>query len=148
MQSCRSFRIEDILTEVVSKETTKPKAKNEAQMTTVRRPILLPRIQPMIWAQRMSNCCNVPPHCVHARPLPACYTPWYYGRNQHGTQGENIISTQELSDCLRSEKWSRLLLLAMITPQLSARSFISLTSLAFLLEKSAALTKVARKEFK
>lgn len=86
MQSGRSFRIEDILTEVVSKETTKPKAKNEAQMTTVRRPILLPRIQPMIWAQRMNNCCNVPPNCVHARQPSASYTPWYYGRNPLGTQ--------------------------------------------------------------
>ena len=120
MQSGRSFRIEDILTEVVSKETTKPKAKNEAQMTTVRRPILLPRIQPMIWAQRMNNCCNVPPNCVHARQPSACYTPWYYGRNPLGTQGENIISTQKLSDRQRSEKWSGFLLLAIITPELSA----------------------------
>ena len=145
MQSGRSFRIEDILTEVVSKETTKPKAKNEAQMTTVRRPILLPRVQPMIWAQRMSNCCNVPPNCVHARQPSACYTPWYYGRNPLGTQGENIISTQKLSDCQRSEKWSGFLLLAIITPELSEWSFISLIITCYSPWKICSINKSVKK---
>lgn len=82
----KSFRIDDILNEGVSKETTKPKPKDEVQTTTVRRPILLPRVQPMMWGQNINNCCNPLPNCFHAREPTVCFPTWYYGRNPPGFQ--------------------------------------------------------------
>lgn len=84
----RSFRIDDILGEDLSKETAKPKQKEEVQMTAVRRPILLPRIQPLVWGQCINNCCSSPPNCVNVREPRPCYPPWYYNRNPHAFQGK------------------------------------------------------------
>lgn len=86
----RSFRIDDILGEELSKETTKPSQKEQPQMSAVRRPILLPRVQPMIWDQCVNNCCSSPPNCVHVRDPRACYSPWYYNRNPHAFQGKGV----------------------------------------------------------
>ena len=84
----RSFRIDDILGEDVSKETTKPKQKEEAQMTVVRRPTLLPRIHPFVWNHCVNNCCNTPPIYGHVHEPKACLPPWHCHKNPHGFQGE------------------------------------------------------------
>ncbi|RMX42353.1 homeobox protein Hox-B4a-like [Pocillopora verrucosa] len=82
----RSFRIEDILGEDSPKETTNKKQKEEVQMTVVRRPILLPRIEPVAWNHRVNNCCNSFSIYGH-RPEPkACSSPWHYHKNVHGYQ--------------------------------------------------------------
>ena len=90
----RSFRIDDILGEDLTlKETAKPKQKEETQIAAVRRPILLPRIQPIVWGQCMNNCCNsLHSNCVdHVRDPRACYPPWYYDRNSHAYQGKILL---------------------------------------------------------
>jgi len=84
----RSFRIDDILGGDLSKETAKPKQKEEVQMTAVRRPILLPRIQPLVWGQCINNCCSSPPNCVNVREPRPCYPPWCYNRNPHAFQAD------------------------------------------------------------
>lgn len=85
----RSFRIDDILGEDLSKEAAKAKQKEETSQTTVaRRPILLPRVQPMIWGQHMSHCCSSPhPKCSsHVSEPSAFCPPWYYDRHLYAYQ--------------------------------------------------------------
>lgn len=87
----RSFRIDDILGEDAPKESTKPERKEEPQMTVVRRPILLPRIEPIVWGHCANNCCNTSPNCGRTRETKTYQPPWYYSRNPHGFQGKNVI---------------------------------------------------------
>ncbi|KAL9968308.1 hypothetical protein ACROYT_G026667 [Oculina patagonica] len=82
----RSFRIDDILGEDAPKESTKPERKEEPQMTVVRRPILLPRIEPIVWGHCANNCCNTSPNCGRTRETKTYQPPWYYSRNPHGFQ--------------------------------------------------------------
>lgn len=87
----RSFRIDDILGEDLSKEAAKAKQKEETSQTTAaRRPILLPRVQPIIWEQRMGHCCSSPhPICSsHGSEPSAFYPPWYYDRHLYAYQGK------------------------------------------------------------
>ena len=84
----RSFRIEDILGEDSPKETTSRKQKEEVQITVVRRPILLPRIEPVAWSHRVNSRCNSFSMFGH-RPEPKAFSPpWHYPKNVHGYQGE------------------------------------------------------------
>lgn len=87
----RSFRIDDILGEDLSKEAAKAKQKEETSQTTAaRRPILLPRVQPMIWGQRMGHCCSSPHlNCSsHVSEPSAFCPPWYYDRHLYAYQGK------------------------------------------------------------
>lgn len=87
----RSFRIDDILGEDLSKEAAKAKQKEETSQTTAaRRPILLPRVQPMIWGQRMGHCCSSShPNCSsHVSEPSAFCPPWYYDRHLYAYQGK------------------------------------------------------------
>lgn len=86
----RSFRIDDILGEDVPKESAKLERKEEPQMTVVRRPILLPRIEPMVWGQCSSNCCNSSANRGRVGEPKAYLPPWYYSRNPHGFQGKML----------------------------------------------------------
>lgn len=87
----RSFRIDDILAEDAHpKETAKPERKEETEVTVVRRPILLPRIEPIVWSHCMNNCCHSPSNCGRIHGEPKAYLPpWYYHRNPQGFPGKN-----------------------------------------------------------
>jgi len=90
----RSFRIDDILAEDTQpNETTKAERKEETEVTVVRRPpILLPRIEPILWNPCLNNCCHSPSNCGRVRGEPKAYLPpWYYHRNPQGFPGNDRI---------------------------------------------------------
>ena len=89
----RSFRIDDILAEDTHPNgTTKPpERKEETEVTVVRRPpILLPRIEPIVWSPCMNNCCHSPSNCGRNRGEPKTYLPpWCFHRNPQGFPGND-----------------------------------------------------------
>lgn len=83
----RSFRIDDILAEDTRpNDTAKPEGKEGTEVTVARRPpILLPRIEPIVWSPCMSNCRHSPSNCGRFRGEPKSHLPpWYYHRNPQG----------------------------------------------------------------
>lgn len=90
----RSFRIDDILAEDTRpNDTAKPEGKEGTEVTVARRPpILLPRIEPIVWSPCMSNCRHSPSNCGRFRGEPKSHLPpWYYHRNPQGFPGKRLM---------------------------------------------------------
>lgn len=101
----RSFRIDDILAEDTRpNETTKPEGKEETEVTVARRPpILLPRIEPIVWNPCMNNCCHSPSNCGRSK---AYLPPWYDHRNPQGFPGNRIKKINHLLLFLSTQLYS------------------------------------------